>query len=280
MTVAVIGGGTMGAGIAQVALTAGYDVVLVEATDELARAAQARLHGSLRRAAERGKLPDGIDAVLARLRTAAGMDVLGGAQTVIEAVPERPDLKGAVLRDAERFAPETALLGSNTSSISITQLADGLRHPERFLGLHFFNPVYAMPLVEIIVGERTAPETVAIGRRFAERLGKQVVQARDAPGFLTSRLGVVLGLEAVRALEQGVATAEDIDRAMQLGYGHPMGPLRLTDLVGLDVRADIADALLAAYGGDQYRVPELMRRMVAEGRLGRKTGEGFYTWQD
>jgi 3-hydroxybutyryl-CoA dehydrogenase len=182
-----------------------------------------------------------------------------------------------VLAAAEPTDPR--LLASNTSSIAIGELAGTLRAPERFLGLHFFNPVWAMPLLEIVVGEGTAPATTERAVAVAARLGKTPVVVRDLPGFATSRLGVALGLEAIRMLEDGVASAADIDKAMTLGYRHPMGPLELTDVVGLDVRLDIARTLQRAYG-DRFAPPGLLSRMVAEGRLGRKSGEGFYRWKD
>jgi 3-hydroxybutyryl-CoA dehydrogenase len=197
---------------------------------------------------------------------------------VIESVPERVELKTAVLADAERHVAPDTVLASNTSSISIDRLAAALRAPERFVGLHFFNPVHAMKLLELIVGSRTGDAAVAAGRELARRLGKEVVQVRDAPGFVTSRLGVVLGLEAARMLDEGLASAEDIDRAVEAGCGHPMGPLRLTDQVGLDVRVDIADALHAQLGGGQYAAPQLLRDKVAAGELGRKSGRGIYDY--
>ena len=194
----------------------------------------------------------------------------------MEAVPERLEQKRAVLRDAAALHP--ALLGSNTSSIAIGELAAGLDAPERFLGLHFFNPVWAMALLEIVVGPATAEETTAAAVALAGRLGKDPVVVRDLPGFATSRLGVTLGLEAIRMVADGVASPADIDKAMVLGYRHPIGPLELTDLVGLDVRLDIARTLQAAYG-DRFAPPPLLVEMVADGRLGKKSGQGFYQWK-
>jgi 3-hydroxybutyryl-CoA dehydrogenase len=196
---------------------------------------------------------------------------------LVEAVPERPDLKRAVLAEAEERQP--VLLASNTSSISIGELAESLRTPERFCGLHFFNPVWAMPLLEVVVGPRTSDATRQAAVALADRLGKDPVVVKDAPGFATSRLGVALGLEAIRMVADGVASPGDIDKAMVLGYRHPVGPLELTDIVGLDVRLDIARTLATAYG-QRFTPPSLLERMVAEGRLGRKTGEGFYRWED
>lgn len=195
---------------------------------------------------------------------------------IVEAVPERLEEKRAVLRDAAALRP--ALLGSNTSSIAIGALAAELDAPERFLGLHFFNPVWAMALLEIVVGPATAEETTAAAVALAGRLGKDPVVVRDMPGFATSRLGVTLGLEAIRMVADEVASPADIDKAMVLGYRHPVGPLELTDLVGLDVRLDIARTLQAAYG-DRFAPPPLLEEMVAAGRLGKKSGHGFYRWE-
>ena len=197
---------------------------------------------------------------------------------LVEAVPERLDLKRDVLAAAEAHATRRCS-ASNTSSIAIGELAAGLPAPERFIGLHFFNPVWAMALLEIVVGPATAAETTAAAVALAGRLGKDPIVVRDMPGFATSRLGVALGLEAIRMVDDGVASAADIDKAMMLGYRHPMGPLELTDVVGLDVRLDIARTLQAAYG-DRFAPPPLLIEMVAAGKLGRKSGQGFYTWVD
>jgi len=198
---------------------------------------------------------------------------------VIEAVPERLELKEQVFAELERHAPTSALLATNTSSLSITEIQAGLREPGRVLGLHFFNPVHINALVEVVRGERTDPAVVDAGVAFARRLGKEPIVVKDSPGFASSRLGVLLGLEAMRMLEEGVATAEAIDKAMEVGYRHPMGPLRLTDLVGLDVRLDIARYLHSKLG-DRFRPPAILERLVAEGNLGKKTGRGFYTWDE
>jgi 3-hydroxybutyryl-CoA dehydrogenase len=275
----VVGAGTMGLGIAYVAAGAGYRVELVEVDPGRAAAAEARLGELWERAVQRGKLTaDEAAANRERLTTRGSLgEVAPGPDVVVEAVPERLDLKRSVLRDAAALRP--ALLGSNTSSIAITELAAGLDHPERFLGLHFFNPVWAMALLEVVVGPATADETTAAAVALAGRLGKAPVVVRDMPGFATSRLGVTLGLEAIRMVADGVASPADIDKAMVLGYKHPVGPLELTDLVGLDVRLDIARTLQAAYG-DRFAPPPLLERMVAEGKLGRKSGQGFYRWDE
>ena len=274
----VVGAGTMGLGIAYVAAGAGYAVELVEVDAQRGAAAVARLGELWDRAVERGKLTaDQAAANRARLTLRAGLaEVAEGPDVIVEAVPERLDLKRTVLADAESLGP--ALLGSNTSSISIGELAAGLARPERFLGLHFFNPVWAMALLEVVVGPATAEETAAAAVALAGRLGKDPVVVRDMPGFATSRLGVTLGLEAIRMVADGVASPADIDKAMVLGYRHPVGPLELTDLVGLDVRLDIARTLQAAYG-DRFAPPPLLEEMVAAGRLGKKSGQGFYTWE-
>ncbi|MEV1331846.1 3-hydroxyacyl-CoA dehydrogenase family protein [Micromonospora costi] len=275
----VVGAGTMGLGIAYVAAGAGHAVEVVEVDPARGAAALTRLGELWDRAVGRGKLTAGEAAANRERVTLRGAlaDVAEGPDVVVEAVPERLDLKRAVLRDAEALNP--TLLGSNTSSIPIGELAAGLERPERFLGLHFFNPVWAMALLEIVVGPATAEETTAAAVALAGRLGKDPVVVRDMPGFATSRLGVTLGLEAIRMVADGVASPADIDKAMVLGYRHPVGPLELTDIVGLDVRLDIARTLQAAYG-DRFAPPPLLEEMVAAGRLGKKSGQGFYTWTD
>ncbi|QGN45976.1 3-hydroxyacyl-CoA dehydrogenase family protein [Micromonospora sp. WMMD558] len=275
----VVGAGTMGLGIAYVAAGAGYAVELVEVDRARGEAAVARLGELWDRAVGRGRLTAEQAATNRSRMTLRGAlaEVAEGPDVVVEAVPERTDLKRTVLRDAEALRP--ALLGSNTSSISIAELADGLASPDRFLGLHFFNPVWAMALLEVVVGPATAPETTDAAVALAGRLGKDPVVVRDMPGFATSRLGVTLGLEAIRMVADGVASPADIDKAMVLGYRHPVGPLELTDLVGLDVRLDIARTLQAAYG-DRFAPPPLLVEMVAAGRLGKKSGQGFYRWEN
>jgi 3-hydroxybutyryl-CoA dehydrogenase len=273
----VVGAGTMGLGIAYVAAGAGYTVDVVEVDPGRAEAAVKTLGGLWDRAVERGKLSD-ADADASRTRVVLRGDlaeVADGPDVVVEAVPERADLKRAVLAAAEARRP--ALLATNTSSISIAALADRLADPSRFIGLHFFNPVWAMALLEVVVGPATAKETTATAVALAGRLGKDPIVVRDMPGFATSRLGVTLGLEAIRMVADGVASPADIDKAMVLGYRHPVGPLELTDLVGLDVRLDIARTLQAAYG-TRFAPPALLEQMVAQGRLGKKSGQGFYRW--
>ncbi|MFQ5746061.1 MAG: 3-hydroxyacyl-CoA dehydrogenase family protein [Gemmatimonadota bacterium] len=278
--IAVLGAGTMGHGIAHVAALAGRETVLHDADPGALAAAVERIRANLDRGVELGKVEaEAREAALARLRTAGSLEeAVAGAEFVIEAVPERIGLKREVLgRAAEGVEPD-AVLATNTSSLSITAIADGLPVPERIVGMHFFNPVHIMALVEIVRGDRTAVRVVDRARGLAEEMGKTPIVVRDTPGFASSRLGVALGLEAIRMLEDGVASAADIDRAMELGYRHPMGPLRLSDLVGLDVRLEIARYLHRELGGERFRPPDLLERMVAEGKLGKKSGQGFYSW--
>lgn len=274
--VGVIGGGRMGAGIAHAFLLAGAHVVVIERDDHSAQAAQARVRGLLARSAERaGSVPVAASALAATTDAAA----LAGCALVVEAVPEDRALKAQAFARAEAVIGDDAVLASNTSSIPIGELAASVRRPARFLGLHFFNPVPSSLLVEVVVGAATDARVAQAARDWVDGLGKTAVVVRDSPGFASSRLGVLLGLEAIRMLEEGVASAVDIDAAMELGYRHPMGPLRTTDIVGLDVRLAIAEQLRAALG-ERFAPPELLRRMVAAGDLGRKTGRGFYEWSE
>jgi 3-hydroxybutyryl-CoA dehydrogenase len=277
--VGVIGGGRMGAGIAQVFLAAGARVAVVEAGGEAAEAARRRVADGLEEAARRGKLDGDVATVLDRLTVVdspAALDRETGL--VVEAVPEQADLKAQVLRAAEAAVAPDAVLATNTSSLSVTELAAVLERPGRFLGLHFFNPVPASKLVEVVVAQETSAELVGIAGGWVRALGKTDVVVKDSPGFASSRLGVLLGLEAIRMLEEGVADAEAIDTAMELGYRHPMGPLRSTDLVGLDVRLAIAEYLHRTLG-ERFTPPQLLRDKVAAGELGRKTGRGFHTYE-
>ncbi|WP_312868598.1 3-hydroxyacyl-CoA dehydrogenase family protein [Amycolatopsis pithecellobii] len=276
--VVVIGGGRMGAGIAQVFAGLGSEVSIVESSDEAASAARRRVADGLAKAAERGALPQDPETVLGRLTVLTDFAALPPqADLVIEAVPERADLKIDVLTRAEaRVGPES-VLATNTSSLSVAELGAALREPGRFVGTHLFNPVPASKLVEVVVAPQTGDEVVRRVRGWVRALGKTDIVVRDSPGFATSRLGVLLGLEAIRMLEEGVADAESIDKAMELGYRHPMGPLRSTDLVGLDVRLAIAEYLHATLG-ERFVPPQLLRDKVAAGELGRKTGRGFHDW--
>jgi 3-hydroxybutyryl-CoA dehydrogenase len=275
-TVGVYGGGRMGAGIAHAFVVAGSAVVVIEASEEAARAASERVLGSLAEAERRGKLGVPLAEAEARVSVAHDPAALAGCALVVEAVPEDVGLKAQVLARIETAAPE-AVLATNTSSLPVDALAGGLARPEAFLGLHFFNPVPASALVEVVVGSRTSESLVQEARRWVAALGKTAITVTDSPGFASSRLGVALALEAMRMLEEGVASAEDIDTAMTLGYRHPTGPLRTTDIVGLDVRLAIAEHLHRELG-DRFAPPAVLREKVAAGDLGRKSGRGFYDW--
>ncbi|MEU4016597.1 3-hydroxyacyl-CoA dehydrogenase family protein [Microbacterium sp. NPDC028030] len=275
--VGVLGGGRMGTGIAHAFLLAGSRVSVVERDADAADTAAARVRESLDASILRGTANEPIDAYLARFDTGTDAAQLAPCDLVVEAVPEDIALKTEALTRVEAQLGPDAVLASNTSSISIDELAAVLERPSRFVGMHFFNPVPASTLVEIVRGAATAPPLVESVRGWVQALGKTPIVVADAPGFASSRLGVAIGLEAIRMLEEGIASAEDIDAAMTLGYKHPVGPLRLTDIVGLDVRLGIAE-YLAAHLGERFEPPALLRRLVAEGHLGRKTGRGFYEW--
>lgn len=279
--ITVIGSGTMGRGIAHVAALAGYDTILHDVEDSLLSSALDAIRSSLQKAVEKGKLTTAdMQAAFARIQPATDLESAAReANLIIEAVPEDFDLKRDVLSEVDLYCGNDTILASNTSSLSITQLASSVERRDRFIGMHFFNPPHIMKLVEIVLGERTSTETTAEIQTVIARMKKESIIVRDVPGFATSRLGVAIGLEAIRMLEEGVASAEDIDRAMELGYNHPMGPLRLTDLVGLDVRLNIA-TYLASTLGPRFDPPQLLRSMVEEGRLGRKSGRGFYEWPE
>jgi 3-hydroxybutyryl-CoA dehydrogenase len=271
----------MGHGIAQVAAFAGYRVVMREVDKEALMRGVRSIEENLRKGIKLGKVTEAeMDMTLQRLRGATRLEEARDADLYIEAVPERIELKRETLREVEGLAARPFVFATNTSSLSIDEIARDARRPDRVVGMHFFNPVHIMRLLEIVVGERTSAETLETAREVGRRMRKEPITVRDVPGFASSRLGVALGLEAMRMLEAGVASAKDIDTAMELGYNHPMGPLRLTDLVGLDVRLHIAEYLHGALGSEAFRPPDILRRMVEEGKLGRKTGEGFYHWKD
>jgi 3-hydroxybutyryl-CoA dehydrogenase len=267
----------MGHGIAQVCAAAGRDVALFDVTAELAERGVKSIGRSLERAIELKKATPGErDSLLARIRATADLEgAVKDADLVIEAAPESLALKRELFGKVSAIARRDAILATNTSSLPVTEIAAAVAAPERAIGLHFFNPVPRMKLLEIVLGERTGPATVELARRFAEEIGKTPIVVKDSPGFASSRLGIAIALEAIRMVEAGVASASDIDTAMKLGYGHPMGPLELTDLVGLDVRLAIAEHLHRE-AGEQFRPPQLLRRLVRAGKLGRKAGEGFY----
>ena len=279
--VAVLGAGTMGHGIAQAAAAAGFEVVIRDVEESLVEKGLRSIESNLTKGVERGKVSDEERArALSNIRTTTRLEETADSDLFIEAIPERLELKRETLRAVERLNPSDFIFATNTSSLSISEIAEGARRPDLVVGMHFFNPVHIMRLVEIVVGRETSPETVEAVRAVALRMKKEPIVVRDVPGFASSRLGVALGLEAMRMLEEGVAEAKDIETAMELGYNHPMGPLRLTDLVGLDVRLHIAEYLHAKLGSERFRPPDLLRRMVAEGRLGKKSGEGFYKWNE
>jgi 3-hydroxybutyryl-CoA dehydrogenase len=281
MNVTVLGAGTMGHGIAQVSAMAGHEVRMRDVEAELVEDGLGAIGSNLAGGVERDKVTPAekaatLDRIEGTTDLAAAVD---GADLVVEAVPERMDVKKSTFEEVEAHAPADAVLASNTSSLSVTEIASVLDRPERALGTHFFNPVHIMSLVEVVVAERTAAETVEFAEGFVEDIGKTSVTVEDSPGFATSRLGVSLGTEAMRMYQEGVAAAEDIDAAMELGYNHPMGPLELVDVVGLDVRLGVLEYLREELG-ERFRPPQVLKRKVRAGKLGKKSGEGFYVWED
>jgi len=281
MHVAVLGAGTMGHGIAQVSAMAGHDVWVRDVDEDILEEGLAAVESNLQGGVERGKVTEAeMDATVERLSgTTALEEAVAGADLVIEAVPEEMDLKRETWSEVEPLVDAEAVLATNTSSLSVTEIASALDRPGRAVGLHFFNPVHIMALVEVVVAERTAEGTLAFAREFVEDIDKTPVEVTDAPGFASSRLGVALGVEAMRMVQEGVATPRDIDTAMELGYNHPMGPIELGDVVGLDVRLDVLEYLREELG-ERFRPPQILKRKVRAGNLGRKTGEGFYVWED
>jgi 3-hydroxybutyryl-CoA dehydrogenase len=278
-TIAVLGAGTMGHGIAQVAAQAGYQAFLYDVSRDLAERGVRKISENLKLGVDKGKVkPEDRDTALARITPVDDLEAVSGCDLVIEAIPEDLSLKRALFKKLSEICASTTILASNTSSLSLTEIAAAARGPERVVGMHFFNPVHLMKLLEIVRAYQTSDATVQAVRGVGNRMSKQMIEVKDRPGFASTRLGVALGLQAVRMLEEGVATAEDIDRAMELGYGHPMGPLKLADLVGLDVRLAIAEYLYKELGSDAFRPPQLLKQMVRAGKLGRKTGEGFYKY--
>ncbi|WP_457973818.1 3-hydroxyacyl-CoA dehydrogenase family protein [Arthrobacter sp. D1-17] len=278
-TVGVLGGGRMGAGIAHAFLINGATVVVMERDDDAAAGARTRVADAVAKSAQRGLLDGSPEEVLARFSTSTDYAAFAGCGLVVEAVPEDFELKVSALKAVEEQLAATAFLASNTSSLSVTDLAAQLQRPANFLGLHFFNPVPASTLIEVVLGEQTSPDLAAAAKTWVEALGKTAVVVNDAPGFASSRLGVAIALEAMRMVEEGVASAADIDNAMVLGYKHPTGPLRTTDIVGLDVRLGIAEYLQSTLG-ERFAPPQILRDKVARGELGRKTGKGFFDWTD
>lgn len=278
-TILIVGGGTMGRGIAGVCALAGFETAVFEADAAARGKVRGAIEGSWDKAVERGKASaDAVGEARKRLRVLEKLEDGREASLAIEAIPELLEAKKETLWVLDRLLPE-AVLASNTSSLSIGALAAATSRPDRVIGIHFFNPVAAMPLVEIVSCGATSAATREAAARFVAAIGKQAIHVADSPGFATSRLGIALGLEAMRMVEEGVASPSDIDRAMELGYGHRMGPLKTTDLVGLDVRLSIAEALSSGLSEERFRPPEILRRMVSEGKTGRKSGEGFYRWE-
>lgn len=267
----------MGAGIAHAFCLAGADVVVVERDDAAAGAALDRVSTAITRSVERGTTTEDAEVLNHRVSVSTDYGSFASCGLVVEAVPEDPTLKREALRSVEAVLDDDAWLATNTSSLSVDALAGALRRPERFCGLHFFNPVPASTLIEVVLGAQTSAELEAATRSWVAALGKTAVVVQDTPGFASSRLGVAIALEAMRMLEEGVATAEDIDAAMVLGYKHPVGPLRTTDIVGLDVRLGIAEYLESTLG-PRFAPPAILRELVAQGRLGRKSGGGFFDW--
>lgn len=280
MKIGVLGAGTMGHGIAQVSASAGYDVVIRDIERTYVESGLEAIESNLQGGVDRDKLTaNEKDATLERIGGTTDLETaVADADLVVEAVPEQLDLKRETFSDVETHASPETVIASNTSSLSLTAIASALKRPGRAIGLHFFNPVHLMALVEIVVPEQTDDETVAFAQEFVDDIGKEPVTVQDSAGFASSRLGVTLGVEAIRMVEEGVASPRDIDRAMSVGYNHPMGPLELTDVVGLDVRLDILENLREELG-ERFRPPQLLRKKVRADKLGRKSGEGFYVWE-
>jgi 3-hydroxybutyryl-CoA dehydrogenase len=279
-TVAIIGAGTMGHGIAQVSALAGCRTHLRDMTSEILHRALENVRASLSKGVEKGKLTaEARESALLQISTTTSIaDAVRDADLVIEAVPENMPLKKELFASLDQMCPAATLLATNTSSLSITEIAAAAKRPERVIGLHFFNPVPIMELVEIVMGHSTGAETLERAKAYIAAVGKIAIVVKDSPGFASSRLGIALGNEAMRMFQEGVASAEDIDRAMELGYRHPIGPLKLTDLVGLDVRLAITEHLHRELGTDTFHPPLILKRMVRAGKLGKKTGEGFYKY--
>ena len=278
--VAVVGAGTMGHGIAQVLALAGYDTALTDSNAAVLEAAPARIEENLDGGVTRGKITEGnAREAMSRIQLLGDLEAaVTDADLVIEAVIEDLGVKRDLFARLDSLTVASAVLATNTSSLSVAAIAAATTRPDRVLGMHFFNPVHIMKLVELVRHDRTGDEFLARARKAVTRMGKQPIVVNDSPGFASSRLGVVLGLEAMRMVEQGVASPADIDKALELGYGHPMGPLKVSDLVGLDVRLAIADYLYQQLKQPHYEPPKLLREKVAAGELGKKTGKGFYEW--
>ncbi|EJN61040.1 3-hydroxyacyl-CoA dehydrogenase family protein [Halogranum rubrum] len=281
MNVCVLGAGTMGHGIAQVSAMGGHDVVLRDIDEDIVERGLDHVRENLQGGVDRGKVTEAErDATLERLSGTTDLETaVADADLVVEAVPENEELKRDVLSEAEEYVSADCVVASNTSSISVTGIASALDEPTRAIGLHFFNPVHIMGLVEVVVAEQTSESTRKFAEEFVEGVGKTAVVVEDSPGFASSRLGVALGVEAMRMVQEGVASPRDIDASMELGYNHPMGPIELGDVVGLDVRLGILEHLREELG-ERFRPPTVLRKKVRAGKLGKKSGEGFYVWED
>jgi 3-hydroxybutyryl-CoA dehydrogenase len=278
--IGVIGAGAMGHGIAQVAAMAGYRVALFDVSEVAVQTGLERIRANLEKGIELGKVEsEDRDRTLAAISTTTELSDAGrGADLIIEAAPEDLELKREIFGQLDAASPAHAILATNTSSLSVTKIAEATTSPGRVLGMHFFNPVHIMKLLELVRTEHTTESAIATARAAGAAMGKACILVKDSPGFASSRLGLILGMEAVRMLDEGVASVEDIDTAMELGYGHPMGPFKLADLVGLDVRLAIAEYLYRETGSDRFKPSETIKRLVSGGKLGKKTGEGFYKW--
>jgi len=281
MQVAVLGAGTMGHGIAQVSAMAGHDVQVRDINEELVADGLTAIESNLEEGIERNKVTQNeADATLDRLSGTTSLEsAVTGADIIIEAVPEEMGIKHDTVTDVESHVSPDTIIASNTSSLSLTEIASALDHPGRAVGLHFFNPAHIMKLVEIVTAEQSSDETIERARQFVEGIEKTPIEVMDSPGFASSRLGVALGVESMRMVEEGVASPEDIDTAMELGYNHPLGPIELGDVVGLGVRLDILEYLRKELG-ERFKPPQILKRKVRAGKLGKKSGEGFYLWED
>jgi len=279
--ITVLGSGTMGAGIAQVAASAGFETILFDIADDILVQSRRRIAGRIERSVSKGRLTrDAGDAALARLETTSNLSqALKSCQYLIEAIPERLELKRQIFQQAEKLAPASCILGSNTSTMMISDIAQSLKDRSRLIGIHFFNPVPVMELIEVVMGPDTSEQAYAATLELARRMGKETVRVKQSPGFATSRINALIGNEAFRMLAEGVASAADIDKALKLGLRHPMGPFEMVDLVGLDARLNNLRSLHQALG-EAYRPSPLLEKLVAEGRLGRKCGHGVYRYDE
>ncbi|WP_027717860.1 3-hydroxybutyryl-CoA dehydrogenase [Desulfovirgula thermocuniculi] len=277
-TIAVVGAGTMGAGIAQVAAAAGFKVILSDVAPEIVEKALSRIRESLERLAAKGKLRGSVEEVLGRIETVTGYSGMEGVDLVIEAIVEDIEKKKALFKELDQICRPEAVFCSNTSGLSITEMASATRRPDKVIGTHFFNPVPVMQLVEVIRGEETSDETYSLAVKVCEKMGKTVITVKEAPLFVVNRILVPMINEAIFVLQEGIASAEDIDKGMKLGANHPIGPLALADLIGLDVLLMVMETLYRETGDSKYRPAPLLRKMVRAGHLGRKTGRGFYRY--